>query len=106
VGALPGPLERRAAALARDDAESVHLRLAGLRTGDAALELDVDPVALARRVELIRTGGFVRGAFVPGAARELDDAIAAAKRSLPPERFAAAWSAGQALSLEEAVREA
>jgi hypothetical protein len=43
---------------------------------------------------------------VPGAARELDDAIAAAKRSLPPERFAAAWSAGQALSLEEAVREA
>jgi hypothetical protein len=43
---------------------------------------------------------------VPGAARELDDAIAAAKRSLPPERFAAASSAGQALSLEEAVREA
>jgi hypothetical protein len=42
---------------------------------------------------------------VPGAARELDDAIAAAKRSLPTERFAA-WSAGQALSLEEAVREA
>jgi hypothetical protein len=43
---------------------------------------------------------------VPGAARELDDAIAATKRNLPPERFAAAWSAGQALSLEEAAREA
>jgi tetratricopeptide (TPR) repeat protein len=52
------------------------------------------------------TGGFVRGAFVPGALRELDHAIAAAKNSLPPEKFAAAWSKGRTLPVDEVVREA
>src|SRR5205823_2578092 len=52
LGALPRALERRTAALARDDTATVHVGVTGLRTVDPTLVIDVDPVALAHPVEL------------------------------------------------------
>ena len=54
MGVVPGTVERRTASLDRQHADATHEHLRERRTRNAELECDVDPVGLARRVELAR----------------------------------------------------
>jgi tetratricopeptide (TPR) repeat protein len=85
-------------------AEPSHLALCGL----AGLAIDAgEPVYALRLVSVSHTLSTVNGVLASPQGRiTIDQVEAAARQALSPETQAAAWAAGQAMSMEQVIAEA